>query len=394
MEYSINPDVNRVIAPPMAEVASWLDGSERSDDRPVLDLSQAVPSYPPAQQLRDHLAAEVDRPAMARYTPIAGNEELRVELADRTSALYGGDVSGSDCWITAGCNQAFCVALQAIAGPGDEVILPLPYYFNHQMWLAMSGVQDVHLPFRADRAGEPDPADAAARVTSRTRAIVLVTPNNPTGAVCRPETVRAFYEVARDRGVALVLDETYRDFLSPEDPPHDTFREPDWRDTFVHLYSFSKTFALAGYRVGAIVSGPRLLDAVGRIMDTVAICAPGIGQAAALYGLRHLHDWVANKRALIESRRRAMVDALAASQTGFRTISAGPYFAYVEHPFTDQTAIQVARELATSQSLLTVPGSVFGSQQERHLRLAFANVSADSMTQVVSRLDAIAIADR
>ena len=389
MAFSINPEVASVIDPPMAEVASWLDGSEICSKKPLLDLSQAVPSYPPAQELRDHLASAVNRPETARYTSIAGDNQLRHELARRLSAMYHGHVECSDCFITAGCNQAFCVALQAIASPGDEVILPLPYYFNHQMWLTMSGIRDVHLPFRADRDGEPDPEDALRRITPRTRAIVLVTPNNPTGAVCRPETVRAFYKIARERGIALVLDETYRDFLAPEHPPHETFGEPDWRDTLVHLYSFSKAFALAGYRVGAIVGGDRLLAAVARIMDTVAICAPAIGQQAALFGMRFLADWVADKRQLVAERRRAIKDALAASRTGFRVISSGPYFVYVEHPFSRRSAADVARELAVSQHLLTVPGSVFGPGQERHLRLAFANVPAVRMTEVVDRLDQV-----
>jgi len=388
MNYPINPAVARVIDPPMAEVASWFDGRELPSEKPLLDLSQAVPSYPPAQELRDHLASAVNRPETARYTSIAGHSELRHELARRLNAIYRGQVASSDCFITAGCNQAFCVALQAIASPGDEVILPLPYYFNHQMWLTMSGVRDVHLPFRPDRGGEPDPQDALERISPRTRAIVLVTPNNPTGVVCRPQTVRAFHKIARERGIALVLDETYRDFLDPENPPHESFSESDWRDTVVHLYSFSKAFALAGYRVGAIVGGPRLLEAVARIIDTVAICAPAIGQEAALFGLRHLDDWVADKRLLVAARRRAIEDALAASRTGFRVVSTGPYFAYIEHPFAGRNATDVARELAVSQHLLMVPGSVFGPGQDRHLRLAFANVPADQMTEVVDRLDA------
>src|SRR3546814_17530242 len=111
------------------------------------------------------------------------------------------------------------------------------------MWLEMVGITPVHLPFRPDRGGVPDPADAAARIGPKTRAIVLVTPNNPTGAVYPPEVIAEFHALARTHGIALVLDETYRDFLPEDGATHDLFRANDWRSTLVHLSSFSQVFA-------------------------------------------------------------------------------------------------------------------------------------------------------
>ncbi|MDE0392883.1 MAG: aminotransferase class I/II-fold pyridoxal phosphate-dependent enzyme, partial [Rhodospirillales bacterium] len=201
-----------------------------------------------------HLAEAVRRPEMARYTPIVGRDDLRKELATALSETYGGTVTQDHGAITAGCNQAFCLALMALAGPGDEAILAAPSYFNYQMWLEMLGVSPVYLPFRPERGGVPDPADACARITPRTRAIVLVTPNNPTGAIYPPETIEGFHRLAREAGVALVLDETYRDFLPGGGPPHGLFARPDWDETLVHLYSFSKVYSLTGYRVGALVA--------------------------------------------------------------------------------------------------------------------------------------------
>ena len=108
----------------------------------------------------------------------------------------------------------------ALARAGDEVILPVPYYFNHQMWLDMQGIGTRHLPFRADRGGVPDPAEAAAMISPRTRAIVLVSPNNPTGAVFPAEVIGEFYKLARRHDIALILDETYRDFMPTDEAPH------------------------------------------------------------------------------------------------------------------------------------------------------------------------------
>ena len=277
-----------------------------------------MPAYPPADALTAHLADAVQRPEMARYTPIVGRDDLRNALAAALSEAYGGAATRDRVAITAGCNQAFCLALMALAGPGDEAILAAPSYFNYQMWLEMLGIAPVYLPFRPERGGVPDPADAAARITPRTRAIVLVTPNNPTGAIYPPAVIEGFHRLAREAGLALVLDETYRDFLPGDGPPHDLFAREDWDETLVQLYSFSKVYSLTGYRVGALVAGAGLLAEVAKAADCVAICAPAIAQEAALYGLNHLADFRADKRRLVLERVAQFPRGLRAPGPGLR----------------------------------------------------------------------------
>jgi aspartate/methionine/tyrosine aminotransferase len=395
MSLSPNPDVLAAIEPPIAEAQSWIAGRTFPFDKPLLDLAQAVPSYPPAEDLRRHLAERVMLFETAQYSAIRGILPLRASLARHMSERYvpaaGGDAMGADdLLITAGCNQAFCLAISALARAGDEVILPVPYYFNHQMWLEMQGIGAVHLPFRADRAGVPDPADAARLITAKTRAIVLVSPNNPTGAIYPPAVFAAFRDLARDAGIALVCDETYKDFLDDgAGPPHALFEDPAWRDTVVQLYSFSKAFSLTGYRAGSILAGPEVIRAATKIMDTVQICTPRIAQDAALYGLEHLWPWVAEKREMIAERRRALEALFRANDLGFELISAGAYFSYVRHPHRGVPAKAVARRLADEQNVLCLPGSFFGPGQEDCLRLAFANAPVERMPELGDRLRAI-----
>src|SRR5262245_60414822 len=386
MSFRVNPSLAAVAEPPIAEAHGWIKGRDFPADKPLIDVAQALPGYPPPKALTDHLARVIGEPTMARYTDIDGLPELREALAADTAAAYGAAIDPGQVTITAGCNQAFCLAILALAGAGDEVILPLPYYFNHQMWLDMQGIRSVHLPFRADRGGVPDPAEAAAMITPRTRAIVLVTPNNPTGAIYPPDIIAAFYRLAQAHDLALVLDETYRDFLPDDAPPHGMFREPDWPDTLVHLYSFSKVFCLTGYRVGAVVCGPRLGTPIAKAMDTVAICAPRIGQVAALEGLRALGDWRRANTALMRDRLAALRQAFHRNDLGYEPVSAGAYFAYVRHPFDGMPAAAVARRLADRQNILCLPGSMFGSGQEGYLRFAFANVAAEAMPDIAARL--------
>ncbi|MEQ8814712.1 MAG: aminotransferase [Thalassobaculum sp.] len=386
MPFAANPDVVSVVEPPIAEAKGWVAGRTYPAHRPLLDLCQAVPSYPPAEELRAHLAERVRLFETAQYTAITGIAPLREALAEHMAGVYGGSIDADNVLVTGGCNQAYTLALMALARRGDEVILPLPYYFNHQMWLDALGVTARHLPFRPDRGGVPDPADAVKLIGPNTRALVLVTPNNPTGAVIPPDVLAQFRDVCAEYGIALVLDETYKDFLDPGEPRHGLFRDPAWGDTVIQLYSFSKAFSLTGYRVGSIVAGAGFVDQVAKLMDTVSICASRIAQDGALYALRHLLPWADGKRAMMAGRREALLREFESGNLGFELVSTGAYFAYLRHPFVGETAAAVAKRLAQEHGVLALPGTVFGPGQDPYLRLAFANLEAERMGEVGDRL--------
>jgi len=386
MSYRFNPLFSAVAPPPIAEAWRWIEGRTFPDDKPLIDLAQAEPSYPPAPELLAHLANIIHRPKMSRYTLIQGTPDLRETFAAHLGEFYGTDITASDVSITAGCNQAFCLALMALAGSGDEVILPAPFYFNHDMWLNMLGVSAVPLSFQAAQGGVPDVEEAARKITARTRAIVLVSPNNPTGAIYPPETIRQFFDVARAHDIALVVDETYKDFLPTDDAPHGLLREPGWPATLIQLFSFSKVYAITGHRVGGFVAGPEISAEIAKAMDCAAICAPAIGQAAALFGLQNLDRWKQEKRRLSLARLDALRQAMARNDLAYEVVSAGAFFAYMRHPHDGKHAGQVARRLADEQNMLCLPGAFFGSDQDIYLRFSFANVEADKMEEIAGRL--------
>jgi aspartate/methionine/tyrosine aminotransferase len=324
------------------------------------------------------------------YGPVLGLPDLRAEVAAQWSQSYGGQIAAANVAITSGCNQAFTAAISTLCGEGDEVILPLPYYFNHRMWLDMAGVTTVQLAPAAGLIPRAD--DAEALITDRTRAIVLVTPNNPGGVEYPAQTVRAFADLARARGIALVIDETYRDFDSRTGAPHDLFEDADWGDTLIQLYSFSKAYRLTGHRVGAMVASPARLAEVEKFLDTVTICPNQLGQHAALWGMRHLAQWLAGERAEILDRRAAIegqFPRLAAK--GWVLEGCGAYFAYMRHPF-DMPSDALARDLVQKASVLTLPGTFFmpDGQGQQHLRIAFANVDRAGISELFDRLEAYA----
>lgn len=384
-----NPWLAAVAPSPIGETKRWVLGRTFPADRPLIDLSQAVPGYPPALELRRHLGELLLDPSMHGYTPILGVPALREAYAGHLSTFYGATIGADEVGITSGCNQAFCLALMSIAKAGDQVILPRPHYFNHDMWMRMQGVEPVALDFRPGSGAVPNAEDAARLIGPRTRAIVLISPNNPTGAVYPPATIHAFYELAQKHGIALLLDETYKDFLPEGSRPHELFSRPDWRGTLIHLYSFSKVFALTGYRVGGVTAGAPLMAEIEKAMDCVSICPPRLGQEAALYGLRNLLPWARRNTEGLKARADLLGSGLERSNR-WRLVSIGAYFAYVEHPFADRTSTDVSKRLADEENLLTIPGDMFGAGQERFVRLAFANVADDKIPAVLERLERFA----
>ena len=383
----LNPALAATFLPPVMEARRWLQGVDFPPDRPLINVSQAAPVESPPMGLRHAIAdAALHSPEAHLYGPVLGNTDLREAVAERFSTAYGGSLTVGNVAITQGCNQAFCAAMASLAGAGDQVIVPTPWYFNHKMWLDMSGVQAVPLPCRGNML--PDPEEARALITSRTRAIVLVTPNNPSGAEYPAELVGQFFDLAQSHGLALVVDETYRDFDSRTGTPHDLLARPDWDKTLIQLYSFSKAYRLTGHRVGALIAGENRLAEVEKFLDTLAISPGQLGQVGAVWGLKHLDDWLAGERLEILARRDA-TRAVMAGLSGWTLKSAGAYFAWVEHPF-DESSAALARRMVSDIGVLALPGTMFTPADDpagaRHLRLAFANVDAAGITALAGRL--------
>ena len=389
MTHPLNPAMAATDPPPVMEARRWLQGVTFPADRPLINVSQAAPVESPPLGLRQAIAdASLNNPDAHLYGPVLGLPALREEIASQWSAAYGGQIAPTQVAITQGCNQAFTAVMSTLAGPGDEVILPTPWYFNHKMWLDMSSITAV--PLDTGPTLIPSAEAAAALITPRTRAIVLVSPNNPGGVEYPAATLTAFRDLASEHGLALIVDETYRDFDSRSGPPHDLFTDPDWPDSFIHLYSFSKAYRLTGHRVGALVAATARLAEVEKFLDTVAICPSQLGQIGALWGMRNLAQWVAGERDEILARKQTMINGFAALQ-GWKLLGCGAYFAYVEHPFV-MPSDQVCKALVTEASLLMLPGTMFqppGSEAgKRQIRIAFANVDASGIAEMFRRLAA------
>ncbi|MEI6825936.1 MAG: aminotransferase [Desulfuromonadales bacterium] len=384
MAMLVSPLISNVHFPPISEVKQWL--AERPDDgQELIDLCQAVPDYAPAAELTAHLAGLLADPLLSKYSPDEGLPEVRQSICDYYGRRYGGTVTPDNICLTIGASQAFWLAIVTLCRAGDEVIVQAPCYFDHPMALDILGIRTVFAPFVEAEGGLVNPATIENLITPRSRVMLMVSPSNPTGVIIPPDTLRDLLHIARRHNIALLLDETYNEFIPGGARPHELFRSPAWGDHFVQIASFGKTYALTGYRAGMLVASREFIRHALKAQDTMAVCQPRIAQHAVKFGVEHLDRWVAANRVMMGRRHDLFRAAFMQPGNRFQLITSGAFFAWVRHPFIGCSGRQVAKRLVDEAAILCLPGEVFGPGLEDYVRLAFGNIREDAIPEAVRR---------
>ena len=375
--------------PPVLEVKNWLVDPDLQPSKPLIDVSQAAPTEPPPEKMLEFMANKIlcDN-AVNTYGPVLGLDELRESLASKWSRQYQGKVSNQNVAITSGCNQAFCASISSFTGENDEVIIPTPWYFNHHMWLQMAGVKSI--PLDTDANMNPIIEKAEALITDRTRAIVLVSPNNPSGAIYSNQLLQKFFDLCKSNQIRLIIDETYKDFHPNASQPHTLLENNNWDQVLTILYSFSKTYRMTGHRIGALLTSKENLIEIEKALDTFTVCPPQLGQYAANWGLNNLEAWAAERRTEILQRAKHFSEKFQPlSAAGWSLRGCGAYFAFVEHPFEDESNI-LAPLILRDQGILLMPGTMFYPKHNplgsRSFRIAFANIDKNKISTLLERL--------
>ena len=375
--------------PPVLEVKNWLSNPDLQPSKPLIDVSQAAPTEPPPEKMLEFMANKIlcDN-AVNTYGPVLGLDELRESLASKWSRQYQGKVSKENVAVTSGCNQAFCASISSFTGENDEVIIPTPWYFNHHMWLQMAGVKSI--PLDTDANMNPIIEKAEALITDRTRAIVLVSPNNPSGAIYSNQLLQNFFDLCKSNQIRLIIDETYKDFHPNASQPHTLLENNNWDQVLTILYSFSKTYRMTGHRIGALLTSKENLIEIEKALDTFTVCPPQLGQYAANWGLNNLEAWAAERRTEILQRAKHFSEKFQPlSAAGWSLRGCGAYFAFVEHPFEDESNI-LAPLILRDQGILLMPGTMFYPKHNplgsRSFRIAFANIDKNKISTLLERL--------
>jgi len=375
--------------PPVLEVKNWLSNPDLQPSKPLIDVSQAAPTEPPPEKMLEFMANKIlcDN-AVNTYGPVLGLDELRESLASKWSRQYQGKVSKENVAVTSGCNQAFCASISSFTSENDEVIIPTPWYFNHHMWLQMAGVKSI--PLDTDANMNPIIEKAEALITDRTRAIVLVSPNNPSGAIYSNQLLQKFFDLCKSNQIRLIIDETYKDFHPNASQPHTLLENNNWDQVLTILYSFSKTYRMTGHRIGALLTSKENLIEIEKALDTFTVCPPQLGQYAANWGLNNLEAWAAERRTEILQRAKHFSEKFQPlSAAGWSLRGCGAYFAFVEHPFEDGSNI-LAPLILRDQGILLMPGTMFYPKHNplgsRSFRIAFANIDKNKISTLLERL--------
>jgi aspartate/methionine/tyrosine aminotransferase len=382
---TFNPIISALTVPPIPLVQQWANSYDGGYG-PLLDLSQAVPGYDAHPKLLELLSKTAGQQKYTDYGPIEGELDLRTSYSAHMSNLYGADLTKDNTHITSGCNQAFVSAVMAVAGHGDSILVANPFYFNHETTLEMLGIKVKCYKTDVNNSFLPDLTSLEDGISNGVKAVVLVSPNNPTGTICPPDFLNRVFQLCQENGIWLIVDETYRDFLPLHmDRPHDLFQIPGWQDNLIQLYSFSKSFRIPGHRLGAVAGGTKLIKNVAKVMDNLQICAPRAPQGAVAATFELLEGWRHENRVEIAARAETMTSVFE-TIPNWNVEAIGAYFAYVKHPFTDVSSIKVAENLATKRGVVCIPGSFFGAGQDNYLRIAFANADQSNIRLLSDRL--------
>ncbi len=350
----------------------------------TISLGQGVVHYPPPPAALAAAAGFATGPEDHKYRLVEGTPELLARIERKLAADNGialGD--GRRVVVTAGGNMAFMNAVLAVADPGDEVIVLAPYYFNHEMAVAIAGCRPVAVA--TDAAYRPDPERIAAAITPRTRAVVTVSPNNPTGAVCPEALLRAVNELCRERGIYHVHDEAY-EYFTYDGARHASPGSFDGSEAHtISLFSLSKSYGFAGWRIGYMVIPAHLFDAVCKIQDTILICPPVASQHAAAAAIDVGRGYCEGYLAGIAEVRGLVLEALAGIAGECAVSRAeGAFYVLAEiRTRLDPTAL--VERLVREHRVAVIPGSTFGVTGRCTVRIAYGALTRETAAEGIGR---------
>jgi aspartate/methionine/tyrosine aminotransferase len=350
----------------------------------AISLGQGVVHYgpPPAAlaaaqrfgaELQDH-----------KYKAVEGIPELLELIAEKIVRENGINLTGRSIFVSAGGNMAFFNALLAIADVGDEIILPTPYYFNHEMAIVMLGCRPMLVPTTDDYQLDVDALEAA--ITPRTRAIVTVSPNNPSGAVYPRAALVAVNRLCRERGIYHISDEAYEYFTYDGAEQFSPGSLPESEEYTISLYSFSKAYGFASWRVGYAVLPEHLLVATKKEQDTILICPPVISQVAACAALQSGSDYCRRRIAGFAQVRSTIRRELATIESFCHVAATAGALYYLLKVDTQLDDMTVVTRLVKEFGVAVLPGGTFGTSSGCTLRLSFGALDAESVALGVGRL--------
>jgi aspartate aminotransferase len=352
------------------------------EDPEVIHLEVGEPDFPTPEHVVE-AAHEAARSGLTRYAPNAGLPELREALADKVTRRNGYEASPDQVVVTQGGIQALYLVLLALLEPGDEVLLPDPAWPNFRMIAHLLGARVLPYPLVSEGDFLPRLEDLERLVTPRTRAILVNTPSNPLGTVVPRELVEPLLEFARRRDLWYISDEVYDEVVF-DDAFVSAGAVADPGDRLVSIYSFSKVYAMTGWRVGYLVAPPDLAKLLTGMQEPIVSCVNTPAQLAALAAVTGPQDVVREMRESYQERRDELLEILERGNLPSSQPS-GAFYVWTDVSAANVPSMDFARSLIEREHVAVAPGSAFGDLGEGYVRLSLAS-SREDLLDGASRL--------
>lgn len=368
------------VQPPMIPVVAGLIARHPG----TISLAQGVVHYGPPPAVAAAVIAAAAEPSTSRYGRVHGHASLVTALEEKLVRDNGVTLGPARrLLVTAGGNMAFLTALLAIADPGDEVILLRPFYFNHDMAITMAGCRTVAVATRPDHG--IDLAGLAAAVTPRTRAIVTVSPNNPTGAVYPAQDLAAVNRLCAERGLYHIADEAY-EYFTYGVPHVSPLALPQAQPHTIGLYSLSKTYGMAGWRIGYVVLPAHLEEAAIKIQDTNLICPPIANQLGAAAAISCGPEWIRSRTVGFAAVRDLVMSSLAGLGDRVEAPRPDGAFYLFLRLRTALPEMTIVERLIAEHGVAVMPGSTFGTDGTPSIRIAYGALEEAAVAKAMGRL--------
>ncbi|HAC65841.1 MAG TPA: aspartate aminotransferase [Cyanothece sp. UBA12306] len=355
------------------------------DNAGTISLGQGVVFYPPPEAAIAHITKFINDPNNHKYQAVQGirplieiitqklEEDNQIKLNNKRSIL-----------VTAGGNMAFVNAILAITQAGDEIILNTPYYFNHEMAITMADCQPVLVATDENYQLRPDAIKQA--ITDKTRAIVTISPNNPTGVIYSEPMLREINQICQEKGIYHISDEPYEYFTYNGIKHFSPGSIQGNENHTISLYSLSKAYGFASWRIGYMVIPKHLLDAVKKIQDTILICPPVISQYAAVGALNIGKKYCQQNLREIAKVRDFIEESFIDLQDICTLIpSDGAFYLFLKIN-TEIKDIELVEQLIKNYQVAVLPGTTFGMTEGCYLRIAYGSLQQSTAIEGIERL--------
>jgi len=366
---------------PASGIRKMFDLAEQYDD--VIKLTVGEPNFDTPVNIKEAAKAAIDA-GFTHYAPNAGLKELREAIANRYSG-YSKDYTYENVMVTVGAMEAISLSMLATVNPGDEVIVPDPCFPNYIGQIMIAGAKPVSVPVYEENDFNIRAEDIEKAITPKTRAILLNSPSNPLGSVMSREEIVKIAELVEKHDLIVYSDEVYDRIIFDGMEYFSMAQIPEVKDRVLIINSFSKSYAMTGWRVGYVVGDKKIISNMPKLQEGIVSCVPTFTQKAAIEAISGTQETVKQMVKDYARRRDIVIDGLNNIPGITCKKSPGSFYAFPNIKSFGKSSQEFAEELVREAGVVAVPGSAFGNMGEGYLRIVFAN-SDENLKEAIRRI--------